>query len=109
VLELHNIFLKEYYPDSVLNRDDWARENFVKKAEKIGKNVPVICEIGGGANSGTLKEYQWWLPTVELYAYSPGLGFLNAGFLHYMPRSNFLSQPYPIPVNEGRTHWPWTG
>lgn len=109
VLELHNIFLKEYYSDSTLNRDDWSRENFVKKAEKIGKNVPVICLIGGGANGGTLKEYQWWLPTVELYAYSPGLGFLNAGFLHYMPRSNFLSQPYPIPINEGRTHWPWTG
>ncbi len=108
-LELHEIFLKEYYPNEKIDRDNWSRKSFVKKAKKIGKNVPVICKIGGGANGGNLKQYQWWEPTVELYAYSPGLGFLNAGFLRYMPRNNFLTKPYPIPVNEGRTHWAWTG
>lgn len=31
------------------------------------------------------------------------------GYIRLLPRANFLSQPDPIPVNHGRTHWGWTG
>jgi hypothetical protein len=65
--------------------------------------------VGGGAKGSTLKEYEWWKPVVELYDYCGGYGLLNTGYFRLLPRNNFLSQSYPIPVNHGRTHWGWTG
>jgi hypothetical protein len=29
-------------------------------------------------------------------------------FLRYMPRNNYYSQPYPVPIRQG-SHWDWTG
>ena len=32
------------------------------------------------------------------------------GFIRMIPRSDFLSRPYPRPLNQGMgTHWPWNG
>ncbi len=109
-LELHRIFLNAYYPHSSIDRDSWSRKNLVDMVKARGKEeIPVMCITGGGADGGTLTHYAWLDPMIDLYPYTGGFGFLSAGYLRYMPRSNFLSQPYPIPVNEGRTHWPWTG
>lgn len=109
-LELHNIFLEEYYPSEAIDRNNWSRKDFVKRAETKGVPKSIVCVVGGGAKGGTLKEYEWWKPVVELYAYCGGYGFLSTGYFRMLPRSNFLSKPYPIPVNHGRTiHWGWTG
>ncbi len=110
MLELHQRFLEEYYPDEIIDRDHWSREAFVKRVESKGKPHSVDCIVGGGAKGGTLQEYEWWKPVVELSAYCGGYGFLNAGYFRLLPRNNFLSKPYPVPVNHGRTvHWGWTG
>lgn len=31
------------------------------------------------------------------------------GFIRFIPRSNFLSQPTPRPINHGLIEWPWNG
>lgn len=69
----------------------------------------MIAVLGGNANRGALKTYEWWNPPVELSAYCGGYGPLVMGFLRYMPRADYLSKPRPIAVNHGRTHWGWTG
>jgi hypothetical protein len=108
-LELHNIFLQEYYPGEKIDRNDWSREDFVRRVESKEKPQSIVCMVGGGAKGSTLKEYEWWKPVVELYDYCGGYGLLNTGYFRLLPRNNFLSQSYPIPVNHGRTHWGWTG
>ncbi len=109
-LELHNIFLKEYYPEEAINRNNWSRKEFVKRVETAGVPKSIVCVVGGGAKGGTLKEYEWWKPVVELSPYCGGYGFLSTGYFRLLPRSNFLSKPYPIPINHGRTtHWGWAG
>lgn len=109
VLELHNIFLTHYYPNEIIDRNNWSREDFVKRAEFRGMPQSIECVVGGGAKGGALKEYDWWKPVVNLYPYCGGYGLLNTGYFRMLPRNDFLSQPYPIPVNHGRTHWGWTG
>ncbi len=109
-LELHNLFLKQYYTDNeIIDRNNWSREDFIKRVESKGAPKSLVCTVGGGAKGGKLKEYDWLKPTVDLPAYCSGMGFLNTGFFRMLPRSNFLSKTYPIPVNHGRLHWSWTG
>ena len=109
-LELHNRFLEEYYPDEAMDRNNWSREDFVKRVESKGMPKSVVCYVGGGAIGGTLLEYEWWKPVVELTAYCGGYGFLSTGYFRMLPRNNVLSKPYPMALNHGRTaHWGWTG
>ncbi|MEN8230644.1 MAG: transglutaminase domain-containing protein [Bacteroidota bacterium] len=109
-LELHQLFLEEYYPGEAIDRDNWSREDFVNRVES--KRVPqsIVCMVGGGAQGGTLTEYEWYKPVAELFPYCGGYGFLSTGYFRLLPRNNFLSKPSPMPVNHGRTvHWGWTG
>ncbi len=108
-LELHNIFLETYYPGEVIDRNDWSREDLVKRVQAKGAPKSVVCITGGGANGGTISNYSWDRPVVELYPYCGGYGLLSTGYFRLLPRSNFLSKPYPVPLNHGRTHWGWTG
>ena len=108
-LELHNLFLEKYYPNEAIDRDNWSREDFIKRVQSNGAPQSIVCMVGGGAQGGKLKEYKWLEPTVDLPAYCQGMGFLNTGYFRLLPRSNFLSEEYPIPVNHGRLHWGWTG
>lgn len=108
-LELHDLFVKEFYADSRIDRDDWSREKLVQMASEKARNLPVTGITGGGANGGNLKLYDWWNPIVNQTPYCGGYGPLTMGFIRLLPRSNYLSQPYPVPVNHGRTHWGWTG
>jgi len=108
-LEMHEFFLKQYYAGRVIDRDSWSREDLAKMATAAGRPSAVIGVVGGNAHSGTLKSYEWWNPPVEQTPYCGGYGPLVMGYLRYMPRSNYLSVPTPIPVNHGRTHWGWTG
>ncbi len=109
-LELHQIFLEQYYPDEAIDRDNWSRKEFVKRVESNGTPQSVVCMVGGGAQGGSLAEYEWWKPVVELFPYCGGYGFLSTGYFRMLPRSNYLSKPYPMPVNHGRNiHWGWNG
>ena len=109
VLEMHNLLLREYFPGERLNRDFWSREDLVRRAKAHGELPEVLCVVGGNANSGRLTSYEWWNPPVDLSPYCGGYGPLVMGYLRYMPRSNYLSVPAPLPVNHGRTHWGWRG
>jgi hypothetical protein len=109
VLEMHDFFLREYFAGRVINRDSWSREDLAEMAGHAGKPSGVIGVLGGNANSGTLKSYEWWNPPVDMTPYCGGYGPLVMGYLRYMPRANYLSKAKPIPVNHGRTHWGWTG
>jgi hypothetical protein len=57
------------------------------------------------------KDYVWWKVAFDIAAprYSGGYGFFNTAEVRWLPRSNWLSQPAPMPVTHGRTHWGWTG
>ena len=109
VLELHQFLLREYFPGEAIDRDAWSREDLVRRTKAHGKPLSVIGVLGGNARSRTLKSYAWWDPPVDLSPYCGGYGPLVMGYLRYMPRANFLTQPRPIPINHGRTHWGWTG
>lgn len=109
-LELHDIFLKEYYSDEVLDRDAWTRETVASKINTKELDTPIVAIVGGGAKSGTLTDYNWCEFSVDLYPYCGGYGFLNAGYIRFLPRSNYYSQQIPMPLNHGRQcHWGWTG
>ncbi|MFC1573918.1 transglutaminase-like domain-containing protein [Candidatus Latescibacterota bacterium] len=109
-IELHKIFLREYYPDEAIDRDTWTREDFTSRVTQKGKDIPVTAVIGGGGKLGMLTEYEWWNFGVDLFAYCGGYGFQNTGYIRFLPRSNFFSQPLPMPLNHGRqVHWGWTG
>lgn len=109
ILEMHDLFLRSYYPGESINRDSWSREDLARRAGKTGKPPSVAGVVGGNANAGTLKSYEWWNPPVELSPYCGGYGPTVMGYIRYMPRANTLSEPRPVPVNHGRTHWGWTG
>jgi hypothetical protein len=32
-----------------------------------------------------------------------------AGFVRFIPRNDFMSNPTPRPLNNGSTYWPWSG
>lgn len=108
-LELHDVFVKEFFPNSKIDRDAWSRERLAAQAKKHAMRLPVIGMTGGGANSGSLKQYEWWNPPVDQTPYCGGYGPLTMGYLRFLPRANYLSKPDPLPVNHGRTHWGWTG
>jgi hypothetical protein len=108
-LESHKVFLQHYYPGESIDRDDWSRQSFIDRISRSGKPDDVLGVVGGGARSGTLTDYEWWNPPLTLSPYCGGFGFLNTGYFRILPRSNFLSQPAPLPVNHGRIHWGWDG
>jgi hypothetical protein len=111
-LELHRIFLDQYFPNGeVVDRDNWPREDMVRRANLVNiETLPVTALIGGGGRSQTLRDYEWWKPTVGLEAYCGGYGMFNLAELRFLPRSNFLSQPLPMPLNHGLgSHWGWDG
>ena len=108
-LELHDLFVKECFPNSIIDRDDWSREKLVRLAKEKAHNIPVIGIVGGGANNNSLKTYEWWSPIVDQTPYCGGYGPLTMGFIRLLPRANYLSTPVPTPINHGRTHWGWTG
>jgi hypothetical protein len=108
-LELHNLFLATYYPNEKIDRNNWSRADLIKRVQLKGEPFSIVCVTGGGAKGGTIKEYDWCKPVLELYPYCGGYGFLSTGYFRMLPRSNFLSRPYPLPLNHGMIHWGWTG
>lgn len=113
-LELHRVFLDTYYPgNESIDRDKWTIRDRDWRAEKIDPHtLPIQMEMGGNANGGRLnKDYTWWKVVADSISpgYSGGYGFFNTAELRWFPRSNWLSQPTPMPVTHGRTHWGWDG
>jgi len=114
ILELHDLFLKTYYPGGeIIDRDKWSFEDRDRRANRINPNdLPIAMEAGGKAFSGKItKDYVWWkvTPNTENSGYSGGYGFYNTAEVRWLPRSNWLSQKSPLPVTHGRTHWGWDG
>ncbi len=110
-LELHRLLLKLYYPNETLDRDTWVRADIARRSEKYQpEDLPLAMEIGGAAKSNTLKEYEWWRYPLDLGPYCAGYGFLSMGYIRFLPRDNFMSEPLPMPLNHGRSvHWAWDG
>lgn len=114
ILELHQVFLDTYYPgNEVINRDVWSFEDRDSRSAKVRPEaLPIAMEVGGHANSDRIDEnYVWWkvTPNEANPGYSGGYGFFNTAEVRWLPRSNWLSQPLPLPVTHGRTHWGWDG
>ena len=114
ILELHDLFLKTYYPaGEIIDRDKWSFEDRDMRANRINPNdLPIAMEVGGNAYSGQIKnDYVWWKSTFNKSnpGYSGGYGFYNTAEVRWLPRSNWLSQKMPLPVTHGRTHWGWDG
>jgi hypothetical protein len=114
ILELHDLFLKTYYPGGeIIDRDKWSFEDRDMRANRINPNdLPIAMEVGGNAYSGQInKDYVWWKATFNKSnpGYSGGYGFYNTAEVRWLPRSNWLSQKLPLPVTHGRTHWGWDG
>ena len=114
ILELHDLFLKTYYPGGELvDRDKWSFEDRDRRASQIDPaKLPIAIEAGGKAFSGKInQEYVWWKVTFNEAnsGYSGGYGFYNTAEVRWLPRSNWLSQKSPLPVTHGRTHWGWDG
>ena len=114
ILELHNLFLKTYYPGGeIIDRDKWSFEDRDRRANLINpNNLPIAMDAGGNAFSGKItKDYVWWKVTFNKAnpGYSGGYGFYNTAEVRWLPRSNWLSQKSPMPVTHGRTHWGWDG
>ena len=109
-LELHRVFEKVYYPGEMIDRDNWPRVDAAARAERVGLDLPVEALVGGGARSGDPQELRMVeAPGGAVRPYCEGYGLLSLAELRWLPRSNFLSQPSPMPLNHGRTHWGWTG
>ncbi|HEY1060632.1 MAG TPA: transglutaminase-like domain-containing protein [Daejeonella sp.] len=114
ILELHDLFLKTYYPGGeIIDRDKWSFADRDRRASRINPNdLPIAMEAGGKAFSGKInKDYVWWKVTFNEAnpGYSGGYGFYNTAEVRWLPRSNWLSQRSPLPVTHGRTHWGWDG
>jgi hypothetical protein len=114
ILELHDLFLKTYYPGGeIIDRDKWSFEDRDMRANRINPNdLPIAIDVGGNAFSGQInKDYVWWKATFNKSnpGYSGGYGFYNTAEVRWLPRSNWLSQKLPLPVTHGRTHWGWDG
>lgn len=114
VLELHKIFLDTYYSGKdIVDRDKWTIEDRNRRSGSIDPGrLPIAMELGGNAHSGKLTgTYVWWksVPDTAAPGYSGGYGFFNAAEVRWFPRSNWLSEPTPMPVTHGRTHWGWDG
>jgi hypothetical protein len=109
VLEMHDAFVRAFFPASAINRDAWSRQDLASRAASLRDSIPVVCVLGGNARGGTLSTYEWWNPPVDVAPYCGGYGPLVMGYLRYLPRANYMSLKTPIPVNHGRTHWGWDG
>lgn len=113
VLELHKIFLDTYYPNGeVVNRDEWTYDDRDRRSHAVDpESIPIRIQTDGHALSGEIdNEYVWWKVTdAPAPGYAGGYGFFNTAYIRWLPRSNWLSQPLPMPVTHGRTHWGWDG
>ncbi len=114
ILELHDLFLKTYYPGGeIIDRDKWSFEDRDRRANQIDPgSLPIAMDAGGNAFSGKIRrDYVWWkvIYNKENPGYSGGYGFYNTAEVRWLPRSNWLSQKSPLPVTHGRTHWGWDG
>lgn len=114
VLELHKVFLETYFPGKeAINRDTWSISDRNRRSENIDPStLPIYMKSGGHALSSRVgNDYVWWKVVLNEAApgYSGGYGFFNTGEVRWLPRSNWLSQPLPMPIGHGLLHWPWDG
>ena len=85
ILEMHQRFLDQHYPDRVI---DWMNDSFNNEAEL--KEYNVALGIGGDRQRG-----------------HNGIGL--TAFARMVPRNNWYAAPYPRPLAHGMSWWPWDG
>ena len=51
--------------------------------------------------------YTGWINNPQTPLYPPQHRL--AGFMRMMPRNDYFSNPYPRPLSQGSTNWPWDG
>jgi len=98
-LEQHNYFLIE----SGLTKDnpiDWqATEPWTvwgSRGKVAGQEVPL-----------DFSTYTSWINNPSQPEYPPQHRL--AGFMRMMPRNDYFSNPYPRPLTQGASNWPWNG
>jgi hypothetical protein len=86
-LELHQRYLKLFYPDRPI---DWLNDS-------LSKSVPAdtaLPVLRGSPDAGRR---------------AAPMGLLQASFMRLIPRNNWYEKPFPRPANHGESQWPWTG
>jgi len=98
-LEQHRYFLKENGL-SAENPIDWqATEPWATwGARGKVKGIPVPLDF---------STFTGWINDPERPDYPPQHRL--AGFMRMMPRNDYFSRPYPRPLAQGSTNWPWNG
>jgi len=98
-LEQHRFFLEEsgLTPDNPI---DWqAVEPWTvwgSRGQVKGRDVPL-----------DFSTFTGWINNPDRPDYPPQHRL--AGFMRMMPRNDYFSRPYPRPLSQGSSNWPWNG
>lgn len=94
LLEIHDAIIRHYYDGQLA---DW------RKRPRAAKYSPEFATCYG--DSVTVADP----PARRAWHKKDGLYRVPSRWLNlrYMPRNNYLSQPYPVPMLQG-THWDWS-
>jgi len=95
-IELHRCLLNFYFKNSKIKDEKHNRSKYRNKSfSRYLKEGPKVCVIGRAS-------FPNW--------FRPDRSHLMWGYPRLMPRTNFLSSPYPIPKCHGyRMEWSWNG
>lgn len=98
-LEQHRYFLKESGL-SAENPIDWQATEPWTIWGNPGKiaGVPVPLDF---------STFTGWINNPDRPNYPPQ--HVLAGFIRMMPRNDYFSRPYPRPLTQGSSNWPWNG
>ncbi len=98
-LEQHEYFLKEngFSADRPIDwqaTQQWA--SWGARSPFIAQDVPL-----------DFSTFTDWINNPERPEYPPQHRL--AGFMRMMPRNDYFSNPYPRPLTQGSSNWPWNG
>ncbi|MHB9027814.1 MAG: transglutaminase-like domain-containing protein [Candidatus Latescibacterota bacterium] len=95
--EQHRFFLKEN-GFSAARPIDWkATDPWAWPAKEVQRNPQPL----------SFSTFTGWINNPSQPNYPPQHAL--AGFLRMMPRNDYFSRPYPRPLAQGSSNWPWTG
>jgi len=96
-LEQHRFFLKEN-GFSAEHSVDWKSvEPWAWPAKEVRRNPQPL----------SFSTFTGWINNPSQPDYPPQHAL--AGFLRMMPRNDYFSRPYPRPLSQGSSNWPWNG
>lgn len=96
LLEIHDAVIKEYYGGGIA---EWS-----KRPREHRYSPEFACCYGLSLEPNEPADERQKKAHLKDGLYRVPARWLN---LRYMPRNNFLSRPYPVPMLQG-AHWDWT-